>query len=102
MRNSMVGFSRSLLLAAVLCAASATATVPTEVSISGKVTGMSSGSIQIDSVAYALEPGELTRAALADVRVGDSVTIAIRSRHTSGTAANDATVRVVQHASARE
>jgi hypothetical protein len=80
MRNSIVFASRSLLFSAVLCAAAATATVATEGSVSGKVTGMTSQSIQIDGVAYAIEPNELTRAALADVRVGDLVTIAIAGR----------------------
>jgi hypothetical protein len=94
MRNSIVSISRSLLLAVALCAATATASVPTEVTISGKVTGMDSESIQIDGVAYTLERSVLTRAALADVRVGDSVTIAIPQHRA---AATDATVRVVEH-----
>jgi hypothetical protein len=80
MRNSIVFAARSLLFSAVLCAAAATAAVPLEVSISGRVTGMTSQSIQIDGVAYAIEPDELTRAELADIRVGDSVTIAIAGR----------------------
>jgi hypothetical protein len=80
MRNSIAFASRSLLFSAVLCAAAAMAAVPLEVSISGRVTGITSQSIQIDGVAYALEPNALTRAALADVRVGDSVTIAIAGR----------------------
>ena len=48
----------------------------------------------IDGVAYALERSSLTRAALADVQVGDSVTIAIRPHRS---AATEATVRVVEH-----
>src|ERR1700679_1669402 len=80
MRNSIVFGSRSLLFSALLWATAATAVVPLEVSISGQVTGMTSVSIQIDGVAYALEPNELTRAELADIRVGDSVTIAIAGR----------------------
>jgi hypothetical protein len=80
MRNSIVFVSRSLLFTAVFWAAAATATVPTEVTISGQVTGLSSQSIQIDGVAHAIEPNELTRAELADIRVGDSVTIAISGR----------------------
>jgi hypothetical protein len=80
MRNSIVSASRSLLFSAVLCAAAATAAVPTEVTISGQVTGMTSQSIKIDGVTYAIEPNELTRAELANIRVGDSVTIAIAGR----------------------
>jgi hypothetical protein len=77
MRVSMVFVSRSLLLAAVLCAGAATATVPTKVSVSGKVTAISSESIQIDGVAYPLESNSLTRATLSNLRVGDKVSVEI-------------------------
>jgi hypothetical protein len=97
MRNSIVFMSKSLLFTAVLWAAAATASVPLEVSISGRVTAMTSQSIQIDGVAYAIEPNALTRAALADVRVGDSVTIAIAGR----VVGSEIKVRVV-HAANRE
>lgn len=80
MRNSIVFASRSLLFSAVLCAAAATAAVPTEASVSGRVTGITSQSIQIDGVAYAIEPNEATRAELANIRVGDSIEIAIAGR----------------------
>jgi hypothetical protein len=80
MRKSIIDVSRFLLFTTVMCAAAAMATVATEGSVSGKVTGMTSQSIQIDGVAYAIEPNELTRAALANVRVGDLVTIAIAGR----------------------
>jgi hypothetical protein len=94
MRNSMVSISRSVLLMAVLCAATATAAVPTEVSVSGKVTGLTSQSIQIDGVAYPIESNDLTRAELADVRVGDSITVAVAGRVVS----REIKVRVVAHA----
>jgi hypothetical protein len=80
MRNSIIVISKSLLFTAVLGAAAATASVPLEVSVSGRVTAITSQSIQIDGIAYAIEPNALTRAALADVRVGDSVTVAIAGR----------------------
>jgi hypothetical protein len=80
MRKSILNVSRILLFTTVFCAASAMATVAIEGSVSGKVTAITNQSIQIDGVAYAIEPNELTRAELADIHVGDSVTIAIAGR----------------------
>lgn len=93
MRKSIIDVSRVLLFSTILCAAAAMATVALEGSVSGKVTGLTSQSIQIDGVAYEFEPNELTRAELAKIRVGDLVTIAI-----SGRVVNSETkVRVVEH-----
>jgi hypothetical protein len=93
MRKSIIDVSRFLLFTTVLCAAAATATVALEGNVSGKVTGLTSQSIQIDGVTYEIAPNEATRAELANVRVGDSVTIAIAGRVVSP----EIKVRVVEH-----
>jgi hypothetical protein len=93
MRKSMIDVSRFLLFTTVLCASVATATVALEGRVSGKVTGLTNQSIQIDGVTYEIAPTEATRAELANVRVGDSVTIAIAGRLVSP----EIKVRVVEH-----
>src|ERR1700727_624480 len=93
MRKSFIDFARFLLVSPVLGGRAATATVALEGSVSGKVTGLTSQSIQIDGVTYEIAPNEATRAELANVRVGDSVTIAIAGRVVSP----EIKVRVVEH-----
>lgn len=93
MRKSMMNVSRVFLFATVLCASVATATVALEGSVTGKVTGLTSQSIQIDGVTYEITASEATRAELANVRVGDSVTIAIGGRAVS----SEIKVRIVEH-----
>src|SRR6202789_1211428 len=93
MRKSIIVFSRFFFFPPGLCAAPPTATVALEGSVSGKVTGLTSQSIQIDGVTYEIAPNEATRAELANVRVGDSVTIAIAGRVVSP----EIKVRVVEH-----
>jgi pyruvate/2-oxoacid:ferredoxin oxidoreductase alpha subunit len=84
--NTSIGIlSRPILLSAALCA-SAWAAVPTVITVEGQVTGSDNHSIQIDDVSYEIEPGSEAARDLANVRRGDSVTLAISPRSTPGTA----------------
>jgi F420-0:gamma-glutamyl ligase-like protein len=77
MRTSITSILSAGLMAGLLMGAAQTASaaVPTRVTITGEVTAISATHIEIDGVSYALEPGSALGVTVANVHRGQHVSV---------------------------